>query len=151
MLASTPGGRFTGIRAASGLIAVVLPVLACSKGPAPADDPVPDWEPTGYVWRGGRENRRSLGPCVSEPWRETEGTDHVVTMQRLEDLRSRIGDRLGQRYTIDRRGSLLRWRAVGLCRRADGTPLTNLLLSILDKVDVHRDRRGDSTGRLTEV
>ena len=34
---------------------------------------------------------------------------------------------------------------------AAGTPLTNLLLSILDKVDVHRDRIGDSTGRLTEV
>ena len=34
---------------------------------------------------------------------------------------------------------------------ADGTPLTNLLLSILDKVDVHRDRLGDSTGRLAEV
>jgi molybdopterin-guanine dinucleotide biosynthesis protein A len=34
---------------------------------------------------------------------------------------------------------------------ADGTPLTNLLLAILDKVDVHRDRLGDSTGRLTEV
>ena len=29
--------------------------------------------------------------------------------------------------------------------------MTNLLLSILDKVDVHRDRLGDSTGRLGEV
>ena len=34
---------------------------------------------------------------------------------------------------------------------ADGTPMTNLLVSILDKVDVHRDRLGDSTGRLAEV
>ena len=34
---------------------------------------------------------------------------------------------------------------------AEGTPLTNLLLSILDKVDVHRGRLGDSTGRLGEV
>ena len=33
----------------------------------------------------------------------------------------------------------------------DGTPMTNLLLSILDKVDVHRDRLGDSTGRLGDV
>ena len=29
--------------------------------------------------------------------------------------------------------------------------MTNLLLSILDKVDVHRDRLGDSTGRLSGV
>ena len=33
----------------------------------------------------------------------------------------------------------------------DGTPMTNLLLSILDKADVHRDSLGDSTGRLAEV
>ncbi len=32
-----------------------------------------------------------------------------------------------------------------------GTPMTNLLLSILDKVDVHRESIGDSTGRFTEV
>ncbi len=31
------------------------------------------------------------------------------------------------------------------------TPLTNALLSILDKVDVHRDSVGDSTGRLDHV
>ena len=30
----------------------------------------------------------------------------------------------------------------------DGTPMANLLLSILDTVDVHRERIGDSTGRL---
>jgi len=31
------------------------------------------------------------------------------------------------------------------------TPQTNLLLSILDKVDVHRDRVGDSTGLLAHI
>jgi hypothetical protein len=29
-----------------------------------------------------------------------------------------------------------------------GTPMTNLLLTLLDKVDVHADTLGDSTGRL---
>ncbi len=33
-------------------------------------------------------------------------------------------------------------------RYPDGTPMANLLLSILDTVDVHRERIGDSTGRL---
>ncbi len=33
----------------------------------------------------------------------------------------------------------------------ENTPLTNALVSILDKVDVHRDSIGDSTGRLDHV
>ena len=33
----------------------------------------------------------------------------------------------------------------------ENTPLTNALVSILDKVDVHRDSIGDSTGRLDHI
>jgi hypothetical protein len=33
-------------------------------------------------------------------------------------------------------------------RYPDNTPMTNLLLTMLDKVDVHLDSFGDSTGRL---
>ena len=110
-------------RLAATALAVTLPALACSGARVPSEDPAADWELTGYVWQGSGRDRESLGPCVSEPWRATEASDHVVAMERLERLRARIGDRVGQRYTIDRRGSLLRWRAVGRCRRADGTPL----------------------------
>jgi hypothetical protein len=31
---------------------------------------------------------------------------------------------------------------------ADNTPMANLLLTLLDKVGVHQDKIGDSTGRL---
>jgi hypothetical protein len=33
----------------------------------------------------------------------------------------------------------------------DGTPLTNLHLTLLDAIGVHQDRVGDSTGRLTDI
>ena len=36
-------------------------------------------------------------------------------------------------------------------RFAEGTPLTNLYLSLLGKLDVPAERVGDSTGRLTEL
>ena len=36
-------------------------------------------------------------------------------------------------------------------RYPDGTPMANLLLSMLDTVDVHRERIGDSTGRLANL
>ena len=36
-------------------------------------------------------------------------------------------------------------------RYPEDTPMTNLLLSILDKVDVHRESLGDSTGRLANL
>ncbi|MDE0828640.1 MAG: hypothetical protein OSB03_05525, partial [Vicinamibacterales bacterium] len=36
-------------------------------------------------------------------------------------------------------------------RYPDGTPLTNLYLSLLDKLDVPVDRFGDSTGRLQQL
>lgn len=36
-------------------------------------------------------------------------------------------------------------------RYPDATPMTNLLLTLLDKVDVHLESLGDSTGRLAEI
>jgi hypothetical protein len=34
---------------------------------------------------------------------------------------------------------------------ADGTPITNLHLTLLDAIGVHQDQIGDSTGRLTDI
>ena len=36
-------------------------------------------------------------------------------------------------------------------RYPDGTPMTNLFLTMLDRLDVHRDRIGDSTGRIEHL
>ena len=36
-------------------------------------------------------------------------------------------------------------------RYADGTPMTNLFLTMLDRLGVHRDRIGDSTGRIEHL
>ena len=34
------------------------------------------------------------------------------------------------------------------CTNAPHTPMSNLLLSVMDKLGVHQDRHGDSTGKL---
>ena len=36
-------------------------------------------------------------------------------------------------------------------RYADGTPMANLFLTMLDRLDVHRDQIGDSTGRIAHL
>ena len=36
-------------------------------------------------------------------------------------------------------------------RYPEGTPMANLLLTILDKAGIHKDSVGDSTGLLSEV
>lgn len=36
-------------------------------------------------------------------------------------------------------------------RYPDGTPMTNLFLTLLDRIGVHRDRIGDSTGRIAHL
>ena len=36
-------------------------------------------------------------------------------------------------------------------RYPDGTPMTNLFLTLLDRLGVHRDRIGDSTGRIAHL
>ena len=36
-------------------------------------------------------------------------------------------------------------------RYPDGTPMTNLFLTMLDRLGVHRDRIGDSTGRIAHL
>ena len=36
-------------------------------------------------------------------------------------------------------------------RYPDGTPMTNLFLTLLDRLGVHRERVGDSTGRIAHL
>ena len=36
-------------------------------------------------------------------------------------------------------------------RYSDGTPMTNLFLTLLDRLRVHRDQIGDSTGRIAHL
>ena len=63
--------------------------------------------------------------------------------QRRPALACEPADRAGRRPPISWRGPS---RAL-----SEGTPITNLYLSMLDKVGVRIDSFGDSTGRLTQL
>jgi hypothetical protein len=51
-------------------------------------------------------------------------------------------------HSIPRCGTIATGRHV---RYPRGTPLTNLFLSMLDRVGVKEERLGDSTGRLSDL
>ena len=49
---------------------------------------------------------------------------------------------------LQRRGTVTAYRHI---KYDNDTPLTNLFLSLLDRMDVHPDHLGDSTGRLDKL